>query len=47
MDFDQVMWGNKKFSDLLKDIYNNSKEILWLTRVKSWITMRIQEMLVN
>ena len=26
MDFDQVMWGNKKFSDLLKDIYNNSKE---------------------
>jgi hypothetical protein len=26
MDFDKVMWGNKKFSDLLKDIYNNSKE---------------------
>jgi hypothetical protein len=26
MDFDQVMWGSKKFSDLLKDIYNNSKE---------------------
>ena len=26
MNFDQVMWGNKKFSDLLKDIYNNSKE---------------------
>lgn len=26
MNFDQVMWGNKKFSDLLKDIYSNSKE---------------------
>ena len=26
MNFDQVMWGNKKFSDLLKDIYVNSKE---------------------
>jgi hypothetical protein len=26
MDFDKVMWGNKKFSDLLKDIYTNSKE---------------------
>lgn len=26
MNFEQVMWGNKKFSDLLKDIYNNSKE---------------------
>jgi len=26
MNFDQVMWGNKKFSDLLKDIYTNSKE---------------------
>jgi hypothetical protein len=25
MDFNQVMWGNKKFSDLLKDIYINSK----------------------
>ena len=26
MDFDKVMWGSKKFSDLLKDIYTNSKE---------------------
>jgi hypothetical protein len=26
MDFNQVMWGSKKFSDLLKDIYTNSKE---------------------
>lgn len=26
MNFDQVMWGNKKFSDLLKDIYTNSKD---------------------
>ncbi len=26
MDFDQVIWGNKKFSDLLKDVYTNSKE---------------------
>jgi hypothetical protein len=26
MNFDQVMWGSKKFSDLLKDIYTNSKE---------------------
>lgn len=26
MNFDQVMWGSKKFSDLLKDIYSNSKE---------------------
>jgi hypothetical protein len=26
MNFDQVMWGSKKFSDLLKDIYGNSKE---------------------
>jgi hypothetical protein len=26
MDFEQVMWGNKKFSDLLKDIYTNSKD---------------------
>jgi hypothetical protein len=26
MDFDKVMWGNKKFSDLLKDVYTNSKE---------------------
>jgi hypothetical protein len=26
MNFDQVMWGSKKFSDLLKDIYNNSKD---------------------
>jgi hypothetical protein len=26
MNFEQVMWGNKKFSDLLKDIYSNSKE---------------------
>lgn len=26
MNFDQVMWGNKKFSDLLKDIYVNSKD---------------------
>jgi hypothetical protein len=25
MDFNQVMWGSKKFSDLLKDIYSNSK----------------------
>ena len=26
MNFDQVMWGSKKFSDLLKDIYTNSKD---------------------
>jgi hypothetical protein len=26
MDFDKTIWGNKKFSDLLKDIYANSKE---------------------
>lgn len=26
MDFDKVMWGSKKFSDLLKDVYTNSKE---------------------
>ena len=26
MNFDQVMWGSKKFSDLLKDIYNKSKD---------------------
>ena len=26
MNFEQVMWGNKKFSDLLKDIYVNSKD---------------------
>jgi len=26
MNFDQVMWSNKKFSDLLKDIYVNSKD---------------------
>jgi len=26
MNFDQIMWGKKKFSDLLKDIHNNSKE---------------------
>jgi hypothetical protein len=26
MNFDQVMWGSKKFSDLLKDIYVNSKD---------------------
>ena len=26
MNFDQVMWGSKKFYDLLKDIYSNSKE---------------------
>ena len=26
MDFDKVLWGSKKFSDLLKDIYTNSKE---------------------
>jgi hypothetical protein len=26
MNFDQVMWGSKKFSDLLKDIYSNSKD---------------------
>lgn len=26
MNFDQLLWGNKKFSDLLKDIYSNSKE---------------------
>jgi ornithine decarboxylase len=26
MDFDKTIWGTKKFSDLLKDIYSNSKE---------------------
>lgn len=26
MNFEQIMWGKKKFSDLLKDIYTNSKE---------------------
>ena len=26
MDFDQQIFGNKTFSDLLKEIYNNSKK---------------------
>ncbi len=26
MDFDQELFGNKKFSDLLKDIYDNQKK---------------------
>jgi len=26
MDFEQIIFGKKKFSDLLKDIYSNSKE---------------------
>lgn len=26
MNFDQVIWGNKKFSDVLKDVYSNSKD---------------------
>jgi len=26
MDFDQKIFGNKSFSDLLKNIYDNSRE---------------------
>lgn len=26
MDFEQIIWGKRKFSDLLKDIDNRSKE---------------------
>lgn len=26
MDFNQVVWGSKKFSDLLKNVYDNSKD---------------------
>lgn len=26
MDFSQVMWGSKKFSDLLKNVFDNSRD---------------------
>ena len=26
MDFSQVIWGSKKYSDLLKNVYDNSKD---------------------